>query len=267
MVLEWIFSCLSNLRVEVTVQDQKIWTVGLIDDEPFARQYLKTLLSQHENIQIVFESDGGYPAVDAIRCYRPDILFMDVEMPDLNGLQIAQATIDLDYYLIFLTAHDDYALQAFKVQANDYLVKPVRDETLFQSLEKIVSIKRLVGRLSENQTVSIGSGSSLRIVDVNHILFVEAMGKYRMIHLTEDGTSIHKMDTLITETTLSEWSETLPDHSFTRIHRKFIVNHRYISRVTSNARGHAVRLRTNDKELPVSRSRVKHVMTNLRLNL
>lgn len=158
--------------------------------------------------------------MEKIRQHTLDVLFLDIEMPDMNGIAVANAPLSMDYYLIFLTAYDHYALKALDVHANDHLIKPIRQKTLLKALEKISSMDRMIGRRSDNQTVKVGSGNSVRIVKVADILYVEAIGRYRMIHLTDEGAKAHKMEVLISETTIRDWEISLPDNGFTRIHRK-----------------------------------------------
>ena len=237
------------------------WTVGLVDDEPAALRYLQKLLACREHCEVVFQATSGHSAVEKIRQHRPDILFLDIEMPDMNGIAVAKATLSIDYYLIFLTAYDHYALNAFDVHANDYLIKPIRQKTLLRALEKISSMDRMISRRSDNQTVKVGSGNSFRIVKVADILYVEAIGRYRMIHLTDEGAKAHKMEVLISETTIRDWEISLPDNEFTRIHRKYLINRGFISGFTSHSRCRFVLLGPRGIELPISRSRVNAVMT------
>lgn len=112
----------------------------IVDDEPLARKGLAVRLAEHDDINVIAQCSNGREAIDAVRMYQPDLMFLDIQMPGQNGFEVVQTIIEQNLPLpmvIFVTAFDQYALQAFDIHAQDYLLKPADEERLSQSLDKI----------------------------------------------------------------------------------------------------------------------------------
>ena len=112
----------------------------IVDDEPLARKGLAVRLEDHKDIDIIAQCTNGREALEAVRAYQPDLIFLDIQMPGLNGFEVVEAIIEQGLHLpmvVFVTAFDQYAMQAFEVHAQDYLLKPADEQRLAQTLDKI----------------------------------------------------------------------------------------------------------------------------------
>jgi two-component system LytT family response regulator len=269
--------------------------VIVVDDEPLARRGMLVRLADFPELQIVAECSNGEEAVAAIREYRPDAVFLDVEMPGLDGFgvlkQLQQMQIDLPY-VVFVTAYDHYALNAFEVQALDYVLKPVEKERLSAAVEKLTKnfeakddqrhkgqlaavLAQLTGektdqilqRLDQAQPVmnerfpeaiSIKDSGEITRVPVSAIDWVDAAGDYMCIH-TRDG------QTHILRRTMKELEQELDPKLFVRVHRSAIVNVNTIAKLQMLANGEHQLMLTNGQAVKVSRSykdRVKMVFNS-----
>ena len=193
--------------------------VLIVDDEPLARRGVRARLVRHKNIEIVGECDSGSAAVRAIRALAPDIVFLDVKMPELDGFgvvrEIGSAAMPVT---IFLTAFDDYALRAFEAQALDYLLKPIDDDRFAVAMDRAIARvlqKRAAGGAEPIRIAARDRGRIL-MVDVRDIDWVEAYGDYVRLH-------VHGRGHLVRDT-LTRFAARLPRDRFVRIHRSAIVN-------------------------------------------
>ncbi len=236
----------------------------IADDEPAARIELKRVIASFPELELVAECENGVSASAAIAEHEPDIVFLDIDMPELDGFGVAESTRDLPYHLVFLTAHHRFALRAFDTDAIDFLLKPARPSLIERCIEKILRRERAVlERASaevsgKRQLVFADSGVS-RVVDVSHILLIGALGRYRRLFLTEEGAQVHRQSTLISNTTLDEFMVELDSQWFMRVHRSCIVNMSKVVALHSRARRHFLSLEGGGDEIPVSRNQVKPV--------
>ncbi|MFT5635769.1 MAG: two-component system LytT family response regulator [Cognaticolwellia sp.] len=268
-------------------------TTIIVDDEPLARKGLAVRLQEHKDIDIIAMCTNGRAALEAVRAYQPDLIFLDIQMPGLNGFEVVEAIIEQGLVLprvVFVTAYDQYALQAFEVHAQDYLLKPADEQRLAQTLDKIrqsissevnalhkSKLVRLVSdvtgndcekilqELENNEPVSISSYSDVLAikdagevsrVPVKDILWIDAAGDYMCVH-THDNTHILRK-------TMKQLEEVLDPRRFLRSHRSTIVNKSYIDKFCSQLNGEYYLVMTNGKELKVSRSykeKVKKAVT------
>lgn len=255
--------------------------VLIVDDEPLARARIAEMLAEQDDVEIVGEATNGDGAIEEIRELDPDVVFLDVQMPGRSGLDVVREIgPDQMPHTIFVTAYDQYALNAFDVAAVDYLVKPFDDERFeqaFQRARRIVQLEQ-VGQLAERlrsvldhghgaerpgraagltylERVAVESRGQLRVVPVDHIEYIEANGPYVALH-TKDGRFIvrERMQTL---------EDRLDPAVFFRIHRSTIVRLDRIDTVRRGGGGeYAVRLKSG-VELKVSRSRVEELEARL----
>lgn len=235
--------------------------VVVVDDEPAAIENLRTVLTGFEELEIVAEVGDGHSAIQVITERQPDIVFLDIEMPELNGFDVAAATAHLSYQLVFVTAYDQYALDAFDTNAIDYLVKPVRPSLLEKCIRKILhqeglALEALERQKSPDNRLVLSDGSATRVLDPSHICFIEGIGRYRRIHLSAAGAKSHRMPTIVSDTTLDEFETQLPAPGFVRLHRSYIVNRTSIVELASVSRRHYVRVAELNIKIPVSRSNV-----------
>ena len=231
----------------------------LVDDEEPARSELRYLLSRHAEVQVVGEAANAREAVALADSERPDVVFLDVEMPGLTGVEAAALVRDLHDppAVVFVTAHERYALEAFAVEAFDYLLKPVDPERLV----------RLVERLHERATegaapvvkVAVVSAGRTELLDYDQIYFAQAEGDYSRVH-TYDRS-------YLCTSSLAELSRQVPAGRFARIHRSYVVN---LSKVVAVRRPGPDRLslQLGDRartELDVARRQSRQVRERLRL--
>jgi|688.fasta_scaffold26172_3 two-component system LytT family response regulator len=223
----------------------------IADDEPAARARLARLLGQDPEIELVAECRNGQEAVEAVVKQRPDLLFLDVQMPQVNGFEVLQqlsqnGNRERMPFVVFVTAHDQYALKAFDVNAVDFLLKPYDDERFHASLEKarkwieLRQSSKLTGRLLDLMREHMHASSEYtevfvirdkgreHKVPVDDLLFLRAEGNYLHLQL-KDKHLLHRMTMNAVETELD------PER-FLRIHRSYIVNKAHVrsSRYSGN---------------------------------
>lgn len=233
-------------------------TVIIVDDEPAARQSIKDVIATFDSLQIVGEASDGKSAIELIMVKRPDIIFLDIEMPEMTGFDVATATQKVNYQLVFLTAYEQYALKAFDTNAIDYLVKPAHPELIRKSIRKMLRQENFaLGQQStseDGERLVLGDQSQQKILEYDHINYIEGIGRYRRVHLTEAGVKLHKTDTILSDMTLDDFSARLPDSDFYRIHRSYVVNRARMLELKLQSRRHFVRLVGTETLIPVSRS-------------
>lgn len=234
--------------------------VLIVDDEEAARLQLRRVIEAMPELKLVAELSNGKQAIDAIGEFKPDIVFLDIDMPEVNGFEVASRTQHLMYQLVFLTAHHKYALEAFDTHAIDYLLKPARPSVIEKCLRKVLrqevlSLERAPPSKESTEFVLSDSGTS-RFLNTDHVLFIEGLGRYRRIHLTLEGKSVHQRETILSDTTLEQFTERLDDGSFIRVHRSYLVNQQQIASLQTKGRGSRLYLAGLSSPIPVARSRL-----------
>lgn len=227
--------------------------VVIIDDEILARSMVKECLQAWPDFDIVAECNDGFEGLKAIQEYKPDLIFLDIQMPKINGFEMLEL-IENPPAVIFSTAFDEYALRAFEANAIDYLLKPFSQLRFDQALKKfnqnhIQSTEKLLSTsgksTTESQRVVVKHNGAIRIIPSNEIMYVEAWDDYVKIHTAET--------VFVKKQTLSFYENALPKNEFVRIHRSFLLN---IAQITGLEHGSGenweVRLRSGF-HLPVSR--------------
>ncbi len=242
--------------------------VMIIDDEPTARRHLRSVIDGFDQLEIIGEVGDGKTAIAEIKKYRPDIVFLDVEMPEVNGFDVASATADVNYQLVFVTAYDQYALDAFDTNAIDYLLKPVRPSLLEKCVNKILRheervLEGLKKQKTQSDSIALSDGNRLRIVKQSHITYIEGIGRYRRIHLAENGRALHEIETILSDTTLDEFESQMSSDEFVRLHRSYLVNLHHILNILVESRRHFVTLRESGMKIPVSRANVSSLKQTL----
>ncbi|MEM9257173.1 MAG: LytTR family DNA-binding domain-containing protein [Pseudomonadota bacterium] len=241
--------------------------VVIVDDEPAARAQLRDVIQSMPELEIVEEVSDGRSAIESITEHGPDIVFLDIDMPSVDGFAVARATEHIPFQLVFVTAHHDYALQAFETQAIDYLLKPARPSLIARCLAKILRQEVLTLR---RQTESPATGSLVladrnedRVIQAEHVLYIEGLGRYRRVHLTAEGVTAHEMSTVLSDTTLDEFAALLGDQAFMRVHRSYLVNLSTVTALKSSSRQYHLRLSGLVESVPVARARVKDLKAAL----
>jgi two-component system, LytTR family, response regulator len=232
----------------------------LVDDEPLARDFLSTILSENcPETTIVATAADVLTAVKMIQEHKPDIVFLDVEMPGYSGFQLLDFFDNIDFQVIFTTAHADYALRAFQVSAVDYLLKPIQIEQIVRAVKKAIilrgsnmsneNLKVLKENLQEGKIVKIALpvGTTLIFVSPEDFMTLSADGSYTNIVLI-DGRKF-----LISKK-LKEFEDVLKDYSqFFRAHRSHLINMKYVKQYNKSEGG--MILMNHDIELPLSKEK------------
>jgi two-component system LytT family response regulator len=227
----------------------------VIDDERLARQELKNLLQNFDNIQIVAESGRPEEALDLIEKENPDLIFLDIQMPGMTGFEMLNELEGSAPEVIFVTAYDEYALKAFEVNALDYLMKPVEESRLQEAIEKIA--KRIAKKKNESETqendgklelhdqVFLKDGEKCWFVELERIRLFESEGNYVRVYFDESRPLILK--------SLNALTDRLSEKYFFRASRKHIVNLRWIEKVETWFNGGLLVILKDGTKVEVSR--------------
>src|SRR5918997_1536286 len=252
-----------------------------IDDEPLARRNLRLLLEKDPQIEILEECRNGREAVKAINTLSPDLIFLDIQMPEMDGFDVlARVGPEHIQAIIFVTAFDQYALKAFDVHALDYLLKPFDDERFAHALERAKSqieareidrlSKRLLALLEERESARNGAreqqnyltrlmikaSGRVMLLKVDEIDFIEADGNYAKLHV---GRKAH----LLREK-MHDLETRLDPAKFVRIHRSVIVNLDRIKEMHPHFNGDYIVVLEDRRELRLSRSRRENLEARLK---
>lgn len=228
-------------------------SVLIADDEPLARERIRRLVEAVPGYEVCGEAGDGDEVLARIAQQAPDILLLDIRMPGMDGMEAAEriATLEAPPAIIFCTAYDHYAIQAFDVHAVAYLLKPVRREALAEALKRAgrvnrVQLQALTERDADHiEQLAIRTHRGTELIDIRGILYCEADQKYVTIH--------HVRGETVTDYTLKELENTYPQHLL-RIHRHTLVGVRFIQALLRNGDGqNVIDLADNHGRLPVSR--------------
>jgi two-component system LytT family response regulator len=236
-------------------------TAIIVDDEALARQVLREYLKELGGVEVLAECANGFDAVKAVTERPPDLLFLDIQMPKLDGFEVLELLGETARGLavIFVTAYDEYALRAFEVHAVDYLLKPFAADRLGEAVARATA---RVGQTAQTQAAALAAaarrregplervlirdGPQVHVLPVETIDFIEAQDDYAAFHAA--GKSYLK------EQTLAELESRLDPARFVRVHRSFIVNVERIARVELYAKDSRIAILRDGKKLPVSRA-------------
>lgn len=213
----------------------------IIDDEPGAITNLETLIRNHSDVRVVASADNPVKAVDIILEMRPDLLFLDIQMPGLSGFEVAKALAAEGFHppIIFVTAFDHFAIEAIRHSAFDFLVKPVTAEELHRALERFFEEKHVVplhdmySRLLERslapRRLKISTAGGFTLIDPNEVVYIQADWNYAEIFL---GGGKSELCTL----NIGALEALLPENGFFRISRSLIINTKYLTKVSRKKR-------------------------------
>ena len=219
----------------------------IVDDEVLARRRLAAMLAGFSELTIVGEADSGSTAVEAIVCERPDVVFLDVQMPGLDGFGVLRCTAGAHRpVVIFVTAHDEHAIRAFEVHAADYLLKPVTAPRLQEAVRRAVErartvphnetaqgLDKLLAELPESPAegarIPVRNDGGVDLVNVADISWVEADGDHARLHVGANVLTVRE--------TMSELEQRLAPFRFVRVHRSAIVNVDAVRSVESIEKG------------------------------
>jgi two-component system, LytTR family, response regulator len=230
----------------------------VVDDEPLARSNLMVLLRGDPDVEILAECSSGMEAVERIRRDKPHLVFLDVQMPECDGFDVLELLGNaLPPALVFVTAHDDYALRAFEVGALDYLLKPFDDAQFQRALDRAKATlaydRQLRSRTSERLVIK--EAGQILFIKVADIEWIEAADYYACLHV---GTKVHLL-----RRSLSELEDTLDQNQFCRIHRTVIANLDRIAALELKADGEYQVVLDTGARLRLSRRFRKRLQTRL----
>lgn len=207
----------------------------IIDDEPLAREVVKEYLHGYEEIQLITECNDGFEGLKAIQQHQPDIIFLDIQMPKINGFEMLELVEEMPA-VIFTTAFEEHAIRAFEVNAVDYLLKPFSKERFDKAVQKWIE-RRSAAPMPETTPLLETAASSpvqrnrvvvkingkIKIIPVQDIHYLEAADDYVKI-VTQEGTFLKNK-------TMSFFEQTLDPQQFTRVHRSYILNINQVTRI------------------------------------
>lgn len=234
-------------------------SVLIVDDEPLAREALALVLSEFNDVEISGECSDGFEAVKAINETRPDIVFLDIQMPKLDGFDVLELLGEDPPFIVFVTAYDEYALKAFESHALDYVLKPVSPGRLKKTFAKInerlqeKSSQPMGELLADRQAyitplarILVRDRANVYIIAVEDIVYFEAQDDYVSIQTRERS--------FLKKETLSHLEKLLDDRQFIRIHRSYMLNINHLSKIEPYTKDSRIAILKSGKTLPVSRS-------------
>lgn len=239
-------------------------TCLIIDDEKLARDLLREFLESFPDIEIIGECTKGNEAVEKIDKLKPDLVFLDVQMPGMNGFDVLEE-IDHEPYVIFTTAYDQYAIKAFEKNAVDYLLKPLDEERFRVAVNRALKQKELeqsnLGNLLESlrgerktsfdSHIFVQKSEKLYNLPVEEIVYLEASGDYTIIST--------KTDQFVSSSGIGKLDEIMNPDTFIRVHRSTIINLNFLKEIERHFNGGMVVKMQNGKSFPVSRTYAKAI--------
>lgn len=223
----------------------------IVDDEAPARSELKFLLDETGQVEVAAEAANVREAIEKLKNVGADIMFLDVNMPGVSGLQLAEALAKLKYppYIIFVTAYSEHAVKAFEVNATDYLVKPVETDRLVQAITKVSQLIASQGRSSVNERIPVEKGGKKLLIPASKIHFIMAKDDYSYLHTDSDR--------YLSTVSLAQLEAKLEPLGFFRVHRRYLVNLSCVREVDPVQGGTLqLTLAGEEEQIPVSRRRV-----------
>ena len=236
---------------------QTIKTI-IVDDEPLAIEIIRNYLEAHDDIEILAECQNGFDGLKAIHELQPQLVFLDIMMPKLNGFEMLEL-LDHHPVIIFSTAYDQYALKAFEQNAIDYLLKPYAQHRLDLALEKarkrlsessptpeILSLIKYHQQTGDLHRIVVRNGTKINIIAIDKIFYLEAMDDYVYIH-TGAGKFLKQQ-------TMKYFEDQLPAREFVRVHRSYILALNQLAKLEPYGKDSHVAVLKGGGQLPVSRS-------------
>jgi len=231
----------------------------IIDDEPLARALVKEYLQAFPSITVVQECNDGFEGVKAIMQEQPSLIFLDIQMPKINGFEMLEL-IETPPSVIFTTAFDEYAIRAFETHAVDYLLKPFSKERFEKAVEKYLSrqgteqqkdhtvqlLQSGIDSPLRQERVVVKTAGKIRIIPFHQILYLEGADDYVKIW-TDEGNFLKNR-------TLSFFEQSLPPTQFVRVHRSYIVNISQVTRIDPYEKENHLAILRSGARIPVSRS-------------
>jgi two-component system, LytTR family, response regulator len=237
----------------------------LIDDEPLARSITREYLMSYPDIEIVQECNDGFEGVKAITQHRPELIFLDIQMPKINGFEMLEL-LDPCPSVIFTTAFDEFAIKAFEAHAVDYLLKPYSKERFDKALQKwfanrqqsggaALSLQEQIRQPEERTRVVVKEAGNIRIISTSEIQYIEAYDDYVKIHTAKEM--------FLKKKTMSFYESALDPAVFIRVHRSYLLNLSYLTRIEPLEKDSHIALLKNGTRIPLSKGGYVKLKTTL----
>jgi two-component system, LytTR family, response regulator len=238
----------------------------IIDDEKTSRETLQGLLRRYcKNVEVIGEADGFRSGMEVIKKNKPDVIFLDIQMPDGSGFKLLEEIGNIDFEVIFSTAYDQFAIKAIKYSALDYLLKPINPEDLITAVEKLetkiskgkddTGVKFLLDSMkshpSDKKKIVLSTSEGMHIVDIDNIIRCESEDYYTKFFLKEGKV-------IMVSKTLKENEELLAEHNFIRPHKSHLINLKYVKSFLRIDGGSIVM--TDGSNVPVSRRKREQIV-------
>lgn len=229
----------------------------IIDDEPLARSLIKEYLQQHPQLELLQECNDGFEGLKAIQQYEPDLIFLDIQMPKINGFEMLEL-IEQPPAIIFTTAFDEYAIKAFEAHAVDYLLKPFSQDRFNKAIQKWTeqhtnttkSAQELLETAAQSpaqrQRIVVKNGSKIKIIPVQDVWYIEAADDFVKIY-TQEGYFLKNK-------TMNHFEQILDTQLFVRCHRSYIANVQQITRIDPYEKDNHIAILRSGIRIPVSRN-------------
>jgi two-component system LytT family response regulator len=243
--------------------------IVIIDDEAPAREIIKHYLKEVDFVEVIAECADGFSGLKSITLTKPDLVFLDIQMPRLTGIEMLEVLTEKPE-IIFTTAYDQFALRAFELNAVDYLMKPFPKNRFLDAVKKAIDkiragtgnkepASQLLSKKPEPSfpvnRIVVRKGNAINLIPVEQIRYVEAQDDYVMIY--------HSAGKALKQQTMKYFEDNLPNTDFVRIHRSYIVKVEEIKRIEPYGKDNYVAILKSDDKLPVSRSGYKHLKKEL----
>jgi two-component system, LytTR family, response regulator len=241
----------------------------IIDDETPAREIIKHYLKEVDSVEVIAECADGFSGLKSISLMKPDLVFLDIQMPRLTGIELVEVLTEKPK-IIFTTAYDQFAIKAFELNAVDYLMKPFQKIRFLEAVKKAIDnirtgtgnnvpASQLLAKKPEPSTpvnrIVVRKGNAINLIPVEQIRYVEAQDDYVMIY--------HSAGKALKQQTMKFYEENLPKNNFVRIHRSYIVKIEEINRIEPYTKDNYVAVLHSGDKLPVSRTGYKHLKEEL----
>ncbi len=231
----------------------------LIDDEPLARSLVAEYLQAYANITILQECNDGFEGVKAIAQHKPDLIFLDIQMPKINGFEMLEL-IDQPPAVIFTTAFDEYAMKAFETHAIDYLLKPFSKERFDKAIQKWLQqrnqseskpntqtlISTEIRQPEERNRIVVKEGSNIRIISVHEIQYIEAYDDYVKIFTQKEM--------FLKKKTMSFYEQSLDNAQFVRVHRSYLIQLNQLTKIEPLEKDTHIALLKSGAKIPLSKT-------------
>jgi two-component system LytT family response regulator len=241
------------------IQKQEQMKVLIIDDEPLARMIVREYLQSYPQMEIVKECNDGFEGLKAIQQFQPDLIFLDIQMPKINGFEMLEL-VEQPSAVIFTTAFDDYAIKAFESHAVDYLLKPFSKERFDKAIEKWKEtsqsaaaktntrslLESVSNSPSQSHRIVVKLGGKIKIIPVDEIFYLEAADDYVKV-FTREGSFLKNK-------TMNYFEQTLDGQHFVRTHRSYMINVQLITRIEPYEKDSHLAILKSGAQVPVSKT-------------